>query len=400
MNKLLLTHLINLSVCTTIGIMDTIIRASILPLFSWLFIAGWISGTIYYFERINKHKRFHVRYNHWFFLFWPNFLAAATLAFGAFCVVFNYSFLGPFHFSIFTILFALPYLIVGTVFFSKVLKRYQVIHVRGKEVNSRVIGFMFLPIFIIVLFLIAIIVHMIDVIALSFGVINLILLIQRIIYNVTHKSLTIPTGTTRRPPAPTRRRTPTPSRTPAQPPPSTPDDLPLLSAAAANASPVMPSARQRNRTGNRPYRPSQNSDSRRRSRNRSRGRTPERSASSGRTKRKSNRSFLDKIDTKIRELLPTGANIDLNDFKCLFCFDLLNRQERNRKIIICERCKRPAHLDEWNAWKSTSSHCPRCNAPVNRASKIVTISVYKKAIAFFTKNKDKFRNLVIISPSS
>lgn len=398
MNKLLLTHLINIGGCATIGIVDTILRSSILPFFSWSFIAGWIAGTLYYFERLVKYKRLHARYNHWFFLFWPNFLGTVTLAFGAFCVVFNYSLLGPFHFSVFTVFFALPYLIVGCIFFSKALKQYQFIHVNGKEKNARVIGFIFLPIFIMVLFFIAILVHTVDVLALAFGIVNLIVLLERIVYNATHESIAISAGATRSPPAraprstrarsPRSSRTRTPSRTP--PPPSTPETIPLLSASAASPAASRPIIQ----TPSRSNRSRRNSSRHRRSQQQA----PARPTRSRRNHGSSHASFQDKIAKNIRELLPTGANIDLNDFKCLFCFDLLNRQERNRKIIICERCKRPAHLDEWNAWKSTSSNCPRCNAPVNGSSKIVTISVYKKVIAFFTKHKAKFRGLVLVAP--
>ncbi|MFW9914783.1 MAG: hypothetical protein ACFFGZ_04145 [Candidatus Thorarchaeota archaeon] len=61
---------------------------------------------------------------------------------------------------------------------------------------------------------------------------------------------------------------------------------------------------------------------------------------------------------KWAKLLPTGRAISEDDFRCIFCYEFPGREAT---VVLCPYCKRPAHLGEFQKWKSTSHLCSRCN---------------------------------------
>jgi len=371
--RIQLSYLIILGIGVGIGIVDSILRLSIFPFFSWSFIASWIIGTIYYIQKIRFNQRFNVRLNQVFFIFWPNMMGTATLAFGSISVILNESILGVVHFSIFTLILALPYQIIGYIFIWKSLGQYRFVFFQGKEKNAKAVGFFFLTFFMIIYFSIVAFVSLLDLLALIFGLAMLILFIERIVYHSTHRAILVNSSPRRARSRNTARGLDIPA--------------PALSI-AAEVPPVTSRTRPTQR---------QNTRTPRRVSTRSRQTTPRRNEH-GHARRPSVNSPLssnnkNKKDKKILDLLPTGMNIDINDFKCLFCFEIPNTNNRNRKIVICPKCKRPAHLDEWNAWKTTSPSCPRCNAKINGSQKIVSSQTYVKVVKYFSKNKEKFKKL-------
>jgi hypothetical protein len=61
---------------------------------------------------------------------------------------------------------------------------------------------------------------------------------------------------------------------------------------------------------------------------------------------------------KWAKVLPTGRAISEDDFRCIFCYEFPGREAT---VVLCPYCKRPAHLGEFQKWKSTSHLCSRCN---------------------------------------
>ncbi len=85
------------------------------------------------------------------------------------------------------------------------------------------------------------------------------------------------------------------------------------------------------------------------------------------------------------KLMPKAGILSLEDFKCIFCFELpkLPSDER-RGVIICPNCRFPAHADEFKGWAKASPLCSRCDAPIPpsflRNPKVIPVKVYIEVI--------------------
>jgi len=78
---------------------------------------------------------------------------------------------------------------------------------------------------------------------------------------------------------------------------------------------------------------------------------------------------------------PKAASLSTEDFKCIFCFKLPELPKDNgRGIILCPKCRYPAHADEFKDWLTNSNLCSRCNAPIpggfRRNPRIISIKNY------------------------
>ena len=82
----------------------------------------------------------------------------------------------------------------------------------------------------------------------------------------------------------------------------------------------------------------------------------------------------------------------MEDFKCIFCFELpkLPRDEK-RGIILCPHCKHPAHADEFKDWLRNSTLCSRCDTQIParfiQNPEIIPTKVYLKAIEAIRKKR-------------
>jgi len=90
---------------------------------------------------------------------------------------------------------------------------------------------------------------------------------------------------------------------------------------------------------------------------------------------------------------PKAGLLSVEDFKCIFCFKLPKLPEDNgRGIILCPRCRYPAHADEFKDWMHSSNLCSRCNATIpssyRRNPKIISVKNYINIYRnFLKKNK-------------
>ncbi|MEJ2250641.1 MAG: hypothetical protein P8Y97_13440, partial [Candidatus Lokiarchaeota archaeon] len=151
--------------------------------------------------------------------------------------------------------------------------------------------------------------------------------------------------------------------------------------------------RTTNQSRNSRARPLQSTTSRRssskvsRSKPRSKARRTTALKSSTKSKRKISRSSLSKMR-------PKAGTLNIDDFKCIFCFNLPKLPEdRGRGIVLCPVCKYPAHADEFKDWTQTSDLCSRCGAKISssyrRNPKKIPVRIYIQAIRYLLKNEKK-----------
>jgi len=83
--------------------------------------------------------------------------------------------------------------------------------------------------------------------------------------------------------------------------------------------------------------------------------------------------------------MPKAGILSLEDFKCIFCFELPSiPADERRGIILCPNCRHPAHADEFKGWAQASPLCSRCDAPIPpsflRNPKVIPIKTYLEVI--------------------
>jgi len=123
-------------------------------------------------------------------------------------------------------------------------------------------------------------------------------------------------------------------------------------------------------------------------------RTPSRTTvQTTKTKSKTQRGFKKLISTRVfNKFKPKASIIAIEDFKCIFCFELPKMpKDKNRGIILCPNCRYPAHADEFKDWLRSSKLCSRCDSPMPgafvRNPKIISAENYVKVIQKFRSRK-------------
>jgi hypothetical protein len=96
--------------------------------------------------------------------------------------------------------------------------------------------------------------------------------------------------------------------------------------------------------------------------------------------------------SEFEKLRPKAGILSLEDFKCIFCFQLPKFPEDNRRgIVLCPNCKHPAHADEFKEWTHDSPLCSRCDASIppsfRRNPKIITVKQYSEVINEYKRRK-------------
>ncbi len=121
---------------------------------------------------------------------------------------------------------------------------------------------------------------------------------------------------------------------------------------------------------------------------RTRSTTPSRTTtrSSASTSRKSQKP---KPISNYAKYKPKGLNLTKEDFKCIFCFNLPKLPaDQGRGIVLCPKCKYPAHADEFRDWLKDSTLCSRCDSPIPnsfvRNPRVISVREYLKVIKMFS----------------
>jgi hypothetical protein len=85
---------------------------------------------------------------------------------------------------------------------------------------------------------------------------------------------------------------------------------------------------------------------------------------------------------------PKAGIINIEDFKCIFCFKLPKLpDDRNVGVILCPNCRYPAHANEFRDWLSSSKLCSRCDTQLPASfihnPKVISTANYVKVIQKF-----------------
>ncbi|MFX1311044.1 MAG: hypothetical protein ACFFHD_00310 [Promethearchaeota archaeon] len=359
-----------LLIFSIVGIIHGLILDSINVFLTWVLIGIWLIFSFKVVENIKRHHEFNSPHNTAFFAIGPVFIGIFYSTWGNFTGLLGENLLeaSGLYLSWWSIIFGLPYVIYGAVSLYRCFKKYRIIYFGRKTINARTIGYILALLVILYIIFYWIIFYVIidfydslltpvhfyvDLNLLLFLISTILIFIISGIFG-TQRRLSILTRDyiTRH----TNRL----------------NDL---------TSPQRTSSPRRQNIS-------------RSTTNRSSRTTPTSQIRSIQTRTKTTARTVEKRTTKptitsqrsiksrdFSKYKPKAGILSVDDFKCIFCFKLPKLPEDNgRGIILCPKCRYPAHADEFKDWMQTSNLCSRCNAPISssyiRNPKIISVKNY------------------------
>jgi hypothetical protein len=353
-----------------------IIFPSLNIFFSWLLIGLWVVFTIKVFQKRKEYNDYNSQKNTSFFIICPLGVGLFYNFWGYFTGLLGDDLLEDaipsLYVSWWTIIFALPYILYGIIILRACYTKYDVIYIiRTRSINARkfviaysifiLIGVItYIISFNVILYYFFIIVersyyYEFDIILLFFCLILIFLFVRHALIGSARAVPEVSAdflarrrkrleGITAAPVRATRKRAPTPTPARPRPRPTTPTpSRPATSRTSSKPSTSKPKATQVSRpTASR--------------------------------QRAVARPSYDK-------LMPKAGILSLEDFKCIFCFQLPSvPADERRGIILCPNCRHPAHADEFKDWTKASPLCSRCDASIppsfRRNPKVIPIKTY------------------------
>ncbi len=360
-----------LIIFSLIGIIHGIILDSFNVFATWVLIGIWLIFSFKVFENIKRYREFNSPHNTAFFAIGPVFVGIFYSIWGNFTGLLGENLLegSGLYLSWWSIIFGLPYVIYGSYSLYRCFKKYNVIYFGTKAINARTIGYIlalvviFYIIFYWIIFYAVIDFYETLIIPVHFYVdLNLLLLLISTILIFIVSGIF---GTQRRLTALTRdyitRRT---------------NRLNHLTSPQRISSP-----RRQNVSTSRTTRSSRITPTSQRRSTQTRTKTTSRTVSRKTTAKPTiitQRSIRSRDFSKFN---PKAGLLSVDDFKCIFCFKLPKLPEDNgRGIILCPKCRYPAHADEFKDWMQKSNLCSRCNATIpssyRRNPKIISVKNY------------------------
>ena len=357
--------------------------------FSWLFIGFWILFTIKFFRKRKEYKEYNSPKNTSFFLLGPLGIGFFYNLWGYFTGLLGENLLENyipfFYVSLWTLIFSFPYLLYGLFIIRACYKKFNVVYlIRTKSMNARKFGFFYTFLILIgILFYIIffnvilnyfyILVEQVyfyfDIMLLFMGLFLGYTFIRQGIFGSARSMPEIsqdyinrrrqrfktvsstPITTTQRT-KPQRTSTSKPSRTKT----SRPSTTRVVAPRASKPRPARTTATRSSSTGTKVHKP--------------------KTAAS----------------PEFEKLKPKAGILSLEDFKCIFCFQLPKFPDDNRRgIVLCPNCKHPAHADEFKEWTQDSPLCSRCDASIppsfRRNPKIISVKQYSEVINEYKRRK-------------
>ncbi len=357
-----------------IGLIHGLISYSLTILFTWLLIGLWIVFTIRIFENIKHHREFNSPHNTAFFVILPLFIGIFYSIWGSFTGLLGESLISGVYFSFWSLIFAFPFVMYGLYSLYLCFKKYNIIYFGRKSVKARALGYILS--FSVLIFIIAYWITLYNFIEFPPVDLNLLLLfiaivLILIVFGFTSTSPSIPTLTRNYIAERTRRinnlTTPSTQRQRAR---------------TTRTTNTSPSTRTTTRTT--------------RSRTQSSRTNPKSHKQTARTRTtNTTRTTRVKPTSKVRDLnkyKPRASYLTVDDFKCIFCFNLPKLPgDRGRGIVVCPNCRYPAHADEFKDWMRTSNLCSRCSATIpssfRRNPRIISVKNYLIIYRHFLKKK-------------
>ncbi|MCJ7649342.1 MAG: hypothetical protein MUP85_12065 [Candidatus Lokiarchaeota archaeon] len=374
-----------LIIFSVIGMIHGLISASLNNFLTWLLIGLWLIFTIKIYNNIKRHREFNSPHNTAFFVIIPLLIGVFYSIWGSYTGILGENLISGsnFYFSLWSLIFGLPFVIYGSHSIYRCFKKYNVIYFGTKSVKAKALGFI-----LAISVIIAIISYWIafynvsefysPLTPLRFSLdLNLLLLLIITIFNliifgfISNRS-NIP-ELTRDYIAQRTRRINNLTTPPTQ----------TASTRTRSRTIQTPSTTRTTRTTTT-------------TKPRSSRTTPTSYSQSTRKKTtKSVRTQRVTTSPKVRDFSkykPKGSNISEEDFKCIFCFRLPKLpDDKNKGIVICPNCRYPAHADEFKDWMKTSNLCSRCSAPIpsgfRRNPRIITTKNYIIIYRHFLNHK-------------
>jgi len=371
-----------------IGLIHGLLSFSFLNFATWLLIGLWLMFTIKLFENIKRHREFNSPHNTAFFVIIPLGIGIFYSIWGFYTGLLGENLLGGVYFSLWSLIFAFPFIIYGSYSLYRCFKKYSVIYFGTKAVKARKLGYILS--FSVLIFILTYWISFYSVIE-SFPLdLNLLLLLIAtilivIVFGFSSTSPALPTLT--REYIANRTRTINNLTTPSR------QRQRVRTTRVTNPTPSTRSTTRTTRSRTQSSRTTPTS-SRQTSRTKTSNvtRTTRVKPTSKRTKPTQKRA---KPTQKIRNIniyKPRGSYLSLEDFKCIFCFKLPKHPEdKGRGIVVCPNCRYPSHADEFKDWMGTSNLCSRCSAPIpssfRRNPKVVSVKNYVIIYKQFLKKK-------------
>ena len=371
-----------LTLFSIVGIIHGIILESFNVFVTWALIGIWLIFSFKVFENIKRYREFNSPHNTAFFAIGPVFVGIFYSIWGNFTGLLGENLLegSGLYLSWWSIIFGLSYVIYGSYSLYRCFKKYNVIYFGTKAINARTIGYILaLVVIFYIVFYWIIFYAVIDfydsiIIPVHFSVdLNLLLLLISTILIFIVSGIF---GTQRRLPTLTRdyinrRRNRLNNLTSPQRI-SSPRSQNISTNITTSSSRVSPTSQRRT--------------------TQTRIKTTSRTVS-GRTTTKPPITARKTISSKdFNKYRPKAGLLSIEDFKCIFCFKLPKLPEDNgRGIILCPKCRYPAHADEFKDWMQSSNLCSRCNATIpssyRRNPKIISVKNYIVIYRNFLKQR-------------
>ncbi|MBA7599894.1 hypothetical protein ES703_06939 [subsurface metagenome] len=386
-----------LAIFCLIGIIHGALLNSINVFVTWLLIGIWLIYSFKVLKNIKQYREFNSPHNTAFFTISPVLMGIFYSVWSNFTGLLGENLLEStdLYLSWWSILFGFPYILYGSISLYRCFKKYNVIHFGRKSIKARIFGFIFgisILLFIIIYWisfysiidfyesLITPLHFLIDLNLLILLISTILLLIGPGLFGartplpqltrdyIARRTSRLNNLTS---PTPNRQRQTVRTTTRSSPTPST-------RTVTRTTRSVSRSARSTPTTNR--YSTS--------SREKKTTQTVGRRATGTPVRRK-------KTVTKISNFnlyKPKAARLSTEDFKCIFCFKLPEYPKDNgRGIILCPKCKYPAHADEFKDWLQSSNLCSRCNTPIpssfRRNPKIISVKNYLIVIKHFVSNR-------------
>lgn len=344
----------------------------------------WLCFTLIFFQKVKNYRQFNSPHNTSFFILGPITIGIFYSIWGYFTGIFEWNLFGGFslYLSPWTLIFAFPYLSYGMFSLYSCFQRYDLVYIGQKPISARGFGYFVTTLYIFLgfaslLFFIVVdsfdfpldLVHISpDIVLLVTSFLSIFVLFRYGIFG-GRPSLSQISATAS-----------TPSRPVYQPPPRPRSSPPPASSRSRTTSTSRSSSSTRPRASSSQPAPSRTSQS----------------STTDRSQRKSaDKPKLDEKSKKeklklLKQLRPKAGTLSLDDFKCIFCFQLPKYPEdKGRGIVICPKCNHPSHADEFREWTKNSNLCSRCDSPLPARflsnPEIISVRTYAAAIKIYSK---------------
>ncbi len=367
-----------------IGVIHGLISASLNNFLTWLLVGLWLMFTIKLYNNIKRHREFNSPHNTAFFVIIPLLIGVFYSIWGSYTGILGENMIlgSNFYFSLWSLIFGLPFVIYGSHSIYRCFKKYNVIYFGTKSVKAKGLGYI-----LAISVIIAIISYWIAFYSVSevyspltplrFSLdLNLLLLLIITIFN-----LIIFGFVSNRSNIPELTRDYIAQRTRRINSLTTPSTQNYGTSTRSRTVQTPTTTRTTTRTTTTKPRP------------RNKPTSQSRSTTTKTTKSVQSQGVRSAPRIKdFSKYKPKGSFLSEDDFKCIFCFRLPTlSNDKNRGIVICPNCRYPAHADEFKDWMKTSNLCSRCSAPIpsgfRRNPRIITTKNYITIYTHFLKRK-------------